>query len=372
MRRWATLVAVIAAGIAGSAAIVHLRPVSDPAIDAATLLSRIQASADVPYSGYVESLGGLSLPADDRFADIAQLLGDRTRVRVWYAAPDASRVDAITATGETDVYTDAHGTWTWSYEDRSLARESQSVDPAAIPQPSDLLPPPLARRLLSGAAASDVSRIGAQRIAGHDAAGLRLIPSAPQSTVGRVDVWADADTGLPLRVAVYPKAPPGASGSRATMDSAFLDVSLDRPTTDLVTFDPPAGVPVTEQPNDLLSQLLSRAGAFAGQLPDQLGGLPRTDDRSISSVGVYGQGIAAFAAVRIPGRASRTLAEALSSAPGAVDDGSGVAVASGAVSVVLTRPAADDNAARWLLSGPVDVATLQSAAATIRQLQVPR
>src|SRR3712207_7111533 len=41
---------------------------------------------------------------------------------------------------------------------------------------------------------------------GRDAAGLRLTPSDPDTTIGRVDIWADATgdpaTALPLRVEV--------------------------------------------------------------------------------------------------------------------------------------------------------------------------
>ena len=43
----------------------------------------------------------------------------------------------------------------------------------------------------------------------HAAAGLRLSPADPDTTVGRVDVWADPPTGLPLHVEVAPKSAPG-------------------------------------------------------------------------------------------------------------------------------------------------------------------
>ncbi len=49
----------------------------------------------------------------------------------------------------------------------------------------------------------ELSRLPARRVAGRSAAGLRLVPADPASTIARVDVWADEASGLPLRVEVY-------------------------------------------------------------------------------------------------------------------------------------------------------------------------
>ena len=37
----------------------------------------------------------------------------------------------------------------------------------------------------------------------RSAAGLRMTPADPASTVGRVDIWADPSSGLPLMVEVF-------------------------------------------------------------------------------------------------------------------------------------------------------------------------
>ncbi len=74
--------------------------------------------------------------------------------------------------------------------------------------PSDLLPPDLARRLLALAGTDPVTALPSRRIAGRDAAGLRVTPTDPQTTVGSVDIWADPTTALPLRVEVAGRTGP--------------------------------------------------------------------------------------------------------------------------------------------------------------------
>ena len=58
--------------------------------------------------------------------------------------------------------------------------------PVRLPDTADLLPNELARRVLEGARPGELSRLPAQRVAGHDALGLRLTPANPQSSIGHV------------------------------------------------------------------------------------------------------------------------------------------------------------------------------------------
>jgi hypothetical protein len=44
-----------------------------------------------------------------------------------------------------------------------------------------------------------VTAIAPRHIAGVDAAGLRINPTDPATTIGRVDIWADPETGLALQ-----------------------------------------------------------------------------------------------------------------------------------------------------------------------------
>ena len=89
----------------------------------------------------------------------------------------------------------------WSYE---RDRAETSVDPRIrLPRTADLTPPAVAARLLRDVDADELTRLPARRVAGRDALGLRLVPGAPQSSIDHVDVWADRETGIPLRVEVY-------------------------------------------------------------------------------------------------------------------------------------------------------------------------
>ena len=85
---------------------------------------------------------------------------------------------------------------------RATATRS-APSPLDLPAPPDLLPSALGRRLLSEATDDELSRIGARRVAGRDALGLRLTPADDASSVSRVDVWVDGDSGLPLQVEVF-------------------------------------------------------------------------------------------------------------------------------------------------------------------------
>lgn len=212
-RRWCIVAVGIAVLMALPAAIRAL-PARDSALSAAELLRRVKASGGVAYSGYAEAVGGLQLPVTDEFSDLANLLGERTKLRVWWRGDDNWRVDALEPGGETDLIHDARGTTVWEYE---AARVTRTTDPEVrLPRTADLLPSLLGRRLLSEARTDEVSRLPAERVAGRDAPGLRLDPADPQSSVDHVDVWVDSRTGLPLRVAVF-----GPAEDTAAMTTSF-------------------------------------------------------------------------------------------------------------------------------------------------------
>src|SRR5262249_61322802 len=122
-----------------------------------------------------------------------------------------------------------------------------------LPRPADVVPPELGRRLVDGAAPGEVTPGARARVAGRSVPGLRIVPADPVSTVDHVDVWADADSGVVLRVAIVSRG-----ADRPVFESQFLDVALSRPADHLVTFVRPAGVRNRRNANtDLLLQLRS-------------------------------------------------------------------------------------------------------------------
>ena len=357
--RWA----VVAAGGAVLLALPPLigaLPASDTGTPAPELRARALASAAVPFAGYAQAAGGLTLPVSDQLTSVADLLSDRTTMRAWYRGADDWRVDVVTATGETGVHRDAGGTWTWQYEDDAAARTEAT--PLALPTAPDLLPSSLGRRLLSEATDGELSRIGAQRVAGRDALGLRVTPADEASSVSEVDVWVDAESGIPVRVQV--SGDPGAGAP--AVDTSFLSLDLAAPTAAVTAFAPPPGAEVRrdEQQADLLDAG-RRFGPVA--LPATLAGLPgRQLDGAPAAVGVYGRGVTLLAVTVLPGRVGAALRDTLTADPDAVADDLGVRVSAGPLGLMLVD--SPGRRSGWLLAGTVDADALATAAAELPPL----
>jgi len=350
--------------LTGTALLVALPPLvarlPAPARDvpAATLLARIQHSSGVGYSGYAESVGGLALPVTSQFGQLADLFGGQTRLRVWWRSGTDWRVDSLGYTGETDVHTTDTGFWTWNYESNAATFTGYTGVPRIrLPVDADLLPPQLGRRLLSEVTAGQVSRLPTRRVAGVVAAGLRVRPSAAESTVDHVDVWADPGSGLPLSVGVY-----GRGGGPAALRSSFLDVTLGSPDRTTTAFTVPAGATLQSGPTQDLATVIDQLGGAPPAA--RLAGLDRNPDLpTLGSIGVYGSGVTVLAAVPLPDRVAYSLHHQLKPTP---DDPSlpdsdteQVQLSAGPLNLLLTP--IDFRAGAWLLVGTVTARTLQQA-----------
>lgn len=326
-------------------------PASDADVSAVDLRDRALASADVAFTGYAESAGGLALPVGAQLTSVADLLSDRTTMRAWYRGPADWRVDVVTPTGETGTHRDADGTWTWEYEDARATRTRPT--PLALPTAPDLLPSALGRRLLAEADDGELRRAGAERVAGRDALGLRITPAADAASVERVDVWVDAGTGVPLRVRVHGTA------AAPSLDTGFLSFEQERPAASVTAFTPPAGA--TVRSDDQARELLDVIGrrAFRLPLPGTLAGLDRRPvEGAPGQVGVYGRGVTELAVAAVPGRVVDALRPTLTAAPGAVVDDLGVRVSAGPLGLMLV----DGGRGGLLLSGTVTLDALRAAA----------
>ncbi len=354
-RRWAVVVTLLAV-LLSLPALVGALPADDADVTAPDLRDAVLASAGVGFSGYAVSAGGLTLPVSDQLPAVADLLSDRTTMRVWWRGPDEHRVDVVTATGETGVHVDPGGTWTWEFESTTARRSDPA--PLALPAPPDLVPAALGRRLLSEAADTELSRTGARRVAGRDALGLRLVPAAPAASVASVDVWADAATGLPLAVEVRADDAPVPA-----LDTRFLDLDLTTPPAGVVAFTPPADARVL--PGEDTEDLLREAGRRLSEvtLPGELAGLPRrTLAGAPGAVGVYGSGVTLLAVAPVPGRLAAGLRQALAAAPAAVTDELGTRVAAGPLGLMLVEP---PGRGAYVLTGTVTVDALADAAGAL-------
>jgi outer membrane lipoprotein-sorting protein len=359
VQRWLVVMAAVLL-LASLPSVLAARPVSSSSLSATALLSRINQSVDRPYSGYAESIGGLALPVTSQFTTLSDLFGGASQLRVWWRASRDWRVDLVSLAGESDVYHDQQGSWTWNYESNQAVRIDEPVTPEVrLPAAGDLLPPNLGRRLLSQATATELTRLPTERVAGHSAAGLRLHPNSSATSVNHVDVWADTATGIPLRVDVYP-APRG----NPALSTSFLDFNSATPSSNDTAFLPSrtAQVRTDQQPD--LATAINRFGDSAP--PDQLAGFARNAlFPVIGAIGVYGRGVTEFAAAPLPRRTASSLRGQLTGKAGITDGADGLSIAIGPLSLLLTPPS--DTGPSWLLTGTVTEATLATAAGQLAQ-----
>lgn len=352
--RW-TVVAVVVAVVVALPALVGALPVADSAVPAAELRATVLAADDVTYSGYAESAGGLALPVTRQLDSVADLFSDRTEMRVWWRGPDDHRVDVVTAAGETGIHRDARGTWTWEYERATATREAATA--FALPAPPDLLPSTLGRRLLSEATGAELIRIGARRIAGRDALGLRVTPAEPASAVRQVDVWVDRSSGLPLQVVVL-----GEASEVPALETRFLDLDLSTPDAATTAFVPPPGADVrTAEQAGIVLEAGRRLGPV--RFPDTVVGLPRRTLADVPpGIGLYGRGVTLLVVAPVPRRLAEGLRRTLAQSPAAVTDATSTRIAAGPVGLMLVDP---QDAEPFLLTGTVSLDALVEAAAQL-------
>jgi len=364
-RRWALVGGGVAALCLAPLAI-GAWPVPDARADPADLRDRILASTRQPYQGYVDSSGRLGLPALPVLDEVTALVSGNTRLRAWYASPTSWRIAQLDATGERDIYRTRGDTYVWDFE-RDQVTHLVGELPVRLPWAADLPPPQLGRWLLRGAATGDpITSLPARRVAGVAAVGLRLTPSDPDTTVGRVDVWADPETALPLHVEV------GAKGAAsAVFTSRFLQLDQHAPDPEVLKPGwPDSAAHVLVYPADM-TQALNGVG-FTG-LPSELAGRPRTTTAGplpgAPGASGYGAGFAMFAVLTLPGRlGGRTLAAAreAGATPVPLVGAQAYELRTSVLSTLVIRTDGDRvNRRGWLLAGLVSPDLLRRAAADL-------
>jgi hypothetical protein len=335
-------------------------PVSVPQVSAAQLRTRILDSASRPYAGYAESDASFGLPALAGFSNVTSLLDGVTRMRVWQAAPDNWRVDVLSDASEQDTYQTPRALYIWD-SGSELLTEVLGRYPVRLPRAADLLPPSLAQRLLREAGSrARVSGLAPRRVAGIAAAGLRITPNDPASTVAQIDIWAEPASGLPLEVEIF-----GRSGGRPALASQFLQVSSWRPVRAILTPQHGAGTAFTQATAADLSGALGNLGPVI--LPGSLAGRARVPaPPGFEQVGIYGRGLATFAVLEIGGATGLTLigdARLDGGTPLKLRHGSGVIVSTSLITAVLEHPSA--TAGTFVLAGFVSRGLLRQAAADL-------
>lgn len=353
--------AAVVAVLCALPAAVGALPVSTPALSAAQLRSRIASSTAVPYQGYAESYVNLDLPNLPNLSNVVALLDGNTYQYVWYRSPGQWRADELTTAGEDDTYQTRHGAYLWDYARNELTKVVGS-QPVRLPRAADLLPPALGLRLLGFASrAARFSLLPAQRVAGVAAAGLRLVPADPASTISAVDIWADPNSGLPVAVEVF------ATGAAApVLVTRFLGLNLKTPAEAALTPHPGPGIDVA---TTALPNAAGVLNGFGPPLPGSLGWIRRVaNPTSLSDVAAYGSGFSRFAVVPLPSRTGAAVLSAASAAGVtiAIAQGTAVVVQTPLITMLLVRSPAGPV---YLLTGAVTVRRLEYAAANLLESQ---
>ncbi len=351
--RWAVVGLVAVLLVVLPLAIVH-RPAQASSVSAAELAQRVRASSGVAWSGLAVSSGALSVPENDSFATLADLLGGDNTLRTWWRGADDWRVDRIRSTGETDLFRHGRYTTRWVFES-----ETATITPVSqirLPDASDLLPPTLARSMLQGAREPELTRLPARRVAGIEAAGLRLSPDEEAATVDHVDLWADPATGLAVRVELY------ADGERRpVVSTALVSLDLTTPASATTAFSPTMDSRIAFEES---VDVAAAANALTDvDLPASLAGLDSRNGEEPGGVGVYGRGPTTLIVLPLRRQVSGPLRQQLRSSASASDTAAGTLAPVGPISVLLTPRRYDGPT--LLLAGTVSSSTLERAAAEL-------
>ncbi len=294
MRHWRW--AVVFGGVAALVSIPVVSanwPVDRPDISIAELRQRIATSAQVGFAGLYESRGGLRLPDLGRYDDEVAPFKSSSRVRVWYAAPDRWRADELLIGAERGIYREPGGLWRWDSGTRRIVYSPRSgTEPLRIPRLMDLSPAELGRRLLADTVGEEVSSMPAKRIAGQVAAGLRITPVSTTTTIDSVDLWADPQTGVVMKVQI------DTGGTAPVFETAFVDLQFGRPSAAVMQFDPTeVDEPVRQAETADAIEALSQNTLLP--LPDQLAGLPRRG-QATGGLATYGSGLSVVTVLAAP------------------------------------------------------------------------
>jgi len=209
-----------------------------------------------PRSGFFDlstnlGLGDFGTASGESGGSFVGLAAGTNRARVWQDGAGRRRIALLAPLQETDWYREGDTTYVWHSNDVRVTK----VDTPAVAtaEPTDGLitllasggtvetPDALATRLLPLRQASTRLVLHEpSHVAGRPVYELGLIPDSNVSLVTEVAISVDAETGLPLRVAVETR-----SGTVAIRNE-FTSLTLRRPADFHFTFRPPSEARVAD------------------------------------------------------------------------------------------------------------------------------
>ena len=333
-------------------------PVSIPKLTPQQLENRILGSERMSFSGYAESNATFGLPPLPAFSSVTPLLDGVTRMRVWQASPDHWRVDTLSDAGENDTYQAGSNAFIWDSGEQLLTG-IYGTQVVRLPRAADLVPSALAIRIISEAGpGAKLGLLPPRRVAGESAAGLKITPASPQSTVAQADVWASPGTGLPLLVEVFNRG-----SARPALETQFLQAGPWTPDASVLTPQRGPGTGfTTTTPAGFIGVLKNLDDEV---LPGSLAGFARQPS-PVPQIGVFGSGLTTFAVLTFRrGTGRQLLSDALDAgaAPLTYDDGTGAVASAPLVNLVLVHPYRSPDT--FLLVGLVSKTALERAGAVL-------
>ncbi|MFF1377002.1 outer membrane lipoprotein carrier protein LolA [Streptomyces sp. NPDC058308] len=194
--------------------------------------------------------GGDKGSAADPKSKLMELASGTHTLRVAADGPERQKVSVLEDAAE---YSMIHnGDDLWAYDSASneayhakgegASSERPGKGDKGMPQKLPSTPKEFAEQALK--AVDDTTSVkvdGTAQVAGRDAYRLVIQPKDSGSTVGRITVAVDGETGTPLKFTLTP-----ASGGAAVVDAGFTKVDFGKPSADTFDFAPPKGTKVTE------------------------------------------------------------------------------------------------------------------------------
>src|SRR6266516_362588 len=249
------VLAVVSSGIAAGLAARAATTPSLPSITPERLIaSSLRAlNADRPVAGQLLAHVDLGLPslpdegprAQGGLASLLDSVNGDHRVRLW-SSGDGYRVAELLPGAEisltvrrTDRTAEA---WAWDSRSFSATHLGPMTAPARpAGSPVGMLDPlQVARQGMAAISLTTRITLGPNaRVAGRAVYVLRIEPRSAQTLVGRIEVGIDAETRLPLRVAMFARG-----AGKPALSLGFTSVSFGSVDPAVYRFTPPPGAAV--------------------------------------------------------------------------------------------------------------------------------
>ena len=256
IQRWipaAVVPVVIATAAIAVPAVANASP-SLPQKTPQQLLELVADSAGTAYSGTVEQTSALGLPDVSSLAPSSggnsassalELLTGSHTAKIFVGGPTTQRVQVLEGFAERDAI--RNGDSLWLYDSDAKEATHLTGSPAGVlPSVPAVTPAEAAQKLIAAVEPSTALEVvDTARVAGRSAYELRLTPKDADTLVGSVVLSVDAQTGLPLGVAVT-----ATGASDPAFSVRFSSIDFASPDASLFDFAPPADVTVSEKTAD--------------------------------------------------------------------------------------------------------------------------